>query len=71
MYKILKNITWCGKTFTEGMFYDFPEATRPEQLDALVAKGLIEKAPESKKAAPVQEKPIPSKTETRFKQGKK
>ena len=49
MYKILKNITWCGKTFTEGMFYGCPEATRQAQLDALVAKGLIEKAPEPEK----------------------
>ena len=53
MYKVLKNLKWCGKVLLEGMFYDFPEATRPEQLDALVKSGLIEKAPEPTKAAPV------------------
>ena len=70
MYKILKNITWCGKTYLEGMFHDFNEAPRPETIQALIAKGLIEKAPEAKTAGPVQGKPA-SKTEIRFNKGKK
>jgi hypothetical protein len=68
-YKILKNITWCGKTYLEGMFYDFHEAPRPETIQALIAKGLIEQVPEPKQA-PAPEKPKASKTETRFKKGK-
>jgi hypothetical protein len=71
MYKILQNITWCGKTYTEGMYHDFHEAPRPENIQALIAKGLIEKVADPKQAAPaVAEKPITSKTETRIK-GKK
>ena len=68
MYKILKNITWCGKTYLAGMFHNFNEAPRPESIQALIAKGLIEKVAEPKQsAAPAK----PSKTETRLKQGKK
>ncbi len=70
MYKILKNITWCGKTYLEGMFYDFHEAPRPENIQALIAKGLIEKVAEPEKA-PEPETTKSSKIETRFNKGKK
>ena len=56
MYKVIKNIRWCGKYLVEGDLYDFPEATREAQLDALVAKGLIEKVA-SEEPVPVAEPP--------------
>jgi len=74
MYKIIKNITWCGRQFGEGDEYDFPEARRPEQIKALIDKGLIEPIKVAKAPEPVEaEKPIEkpkSRTETRLK-GKK
>jgi len=74
MYKIIKNITWCGRQLIEGDEYDFPEATRQAQIDGLVAKGLIEPIKVAKAPEPVEvEKPVEkpkSRTETRLK-GKK
>ena len=48
IYKILKNISWCGMILLKNMLFDFPEVAKSEQLDILVKQGLIEKTTKSK-----------------------